>query len=76
MRTTVELPEEIYRRTERAAQERGVTVDALITDALEREFGVEPGRVPVRKRVKFPILESNQPGTLDLSDFNFDDLLT
>ena len=80
MRATVELPDAIYRRTEETAQARGLSVDKLIADLLERELE-EPS--PVRalsgettsKRVSFPLIHSNEPGTLDLSDFDFDDLL-
>lgn len=76
MRTTVELPEPVYRRTEEIAQSRGLSVDALISDVLEREFGAESS-IPAQDqpRVKFPLIISNQPGTLDLKDFDFDDLL-
>ena len=73
MQTTVELPESILRRTEQAARARRVSVDALISDVLERELAGEDSTAP--RRVSFPILSSKNPGTLDLSNFDFDDLL-
>ena len=76
MRTTVELPEGVYRRTEQMAQASGVSVDALISDVLERELGAKDySPIPTQSRVKLPIIVSNQPGTMDLNDFDFDDLL-
>jgi hypothetical protein len=73
MQTIVELPESILRRTEQAARARGVSVDALISDVLERELAKENAATP--NRVSFPIIHSKNPGTLDPSDFDFDDLL-
>jgi len=74
MRAIVELPESIYRRTEQVARTRGVSVDELISGVLERELGEEPSS-PVPKRVSFPLIRSKHPGTLDLTGFNFDNLL-
>jgi len=74
MRATVELPESVYRRTEQVARTRGLSVDELISGMLERELGEEPSS-SVPKRVSFPLIRSKHPGTLDLTGFNFDDLL-
>jgi hypothetical protein len=75
MHTSVELPESIYRRAEESARARGVSVDVLISDVLERELAGETPHRRARQRVSFPIMNSSQPETLDLDDFNFDDLL-
>lgn len=74
MQNTVELPEPIYGRTEHAARVRGISVDALISDLLERELADVPPS-PNPHHVKLPILHSKHPGTLDLSNFDFDALL-
>ena len=76
MRATVELPESVYRRMEEAARMRGLSVDELISDVLERELGAEISSPATPKYVEFPVIRSKNPGTLDLTDFNFDDLLT
>jgi len=75
MRATVELPESVYRRTEQAARARGLTVDELISGALERELGEESLVPQTSKYVTLPLIHSQNPGTLDLSNFDFDDLL-
>jgi len=75
MQNTVELPESIFRRTEEAARARGVGVDELISEMLERELANEAQPVMTPHRVSLPIIHSRNPGTLDLSNFDFDDLL-
>jgi hypothetical protein len=75
MRTTIELPESVYRKGEKVARTQGVTIEEFIVRAFERELKAEPD-VPSRtKRVTLPLIPSKEPGTLDLRDFNFDDLL-
>lgn len=76
MQTTLELPEPLFRRTEEIARSRGLSVDALISDVLEHEFGKERS-MPAQNqsRLELPLLVSSAPGTLDLKDFDFDDLL-
>jgi hypothetical protein len=75
MQTTIELPEPIYRQGEELARLRGVTVAELAIRALQREL-LAAETLPVgRKRVSLPLVSSQEPGTLDLRDFDFDDLL-
>jgi hypothetical protein len=75
MRTTIELPESVYRKGEQLARTQGVTIEEFIVRTFERELGAEPD-VPSRsRRVALPLVPSKEPGTLDLKDFNFDDLL-
>ena len=75
MRTTIELPEGIYRQAERVARMQGVTIEEFIVRAFERELGAESPPPSRPKRVTLPLIPSKEPNTLDLRDFNFDDLL-
>jgi hypothetical protein len=75
MRTTIELPESVYRKGEKVARTQGVTIEEFIVRAFERELTAEPDTPPHPKRVTLPLIPSKQPGALDLKDFNFDDLL-
>ena len=75
VRTTIELPEAVYRQSERLARTKGSSVEELIVQTLERAFAAESNLVQNSKRVKLPLVPSRQPGTLDLTDFDFDDLL-
>jgi hypothetical protein len=75
MRTTIELPESVYRKGEKVARTQGVTIEEFIIRAFERELTTEPDAPSQPKRVALPLILSKEPGTLDLKDFNFDDLL-
>lgn len=39
MKTTLDIPDELLRRAKRVALERGTSLKAVVTDALERELG-------------------------------------
>jgi len=75
MRTTIELPESDYRKGEKVARRQGFTIEEFIVRAFERELRAEPLPPSHPKRVTLPLIPSKEPGTLDLGDFNFDDLL-
>jgi hypothetical protein len=75
MRTTIELPESVYRKAEKVARTRGVTLEEFIIQTFERELKGAPDVPSHSKRVTLPLVPSEEPGTLDLKDFNFDDLL-
>jgi hypothetical protein len=75
MRTTIELPESVYRKGEKVARTQGVTIEEFIVRAFERELKAEPDVPSHPKRVTLPLIQSKEPGTLVLKDFNFDDLL-
>ena len=75
MRTTIELPDSVYRKAENVARTQGVTIEEFIVLAFERELKAEPDAPSHSKRVTLPLVPSKEPGTMDLKDFNFDDLL-
>jgi hypothetical protein len=58
MQNTVELPESIFRRTEEVARARGVGMDELISEMLERELAEEAHSAPAPHRVSLPIIHS------------------
>ena len=78
MRTTVNLP--VYQQSEMLAASRGSTVEELIVEAVAKEVNSniesEVRGMDAKRKIELPIIRSRQPGTLDLSDFSFDDLLT
>jgi hypothetical protein len=75
VRATIELPESVYRKGEKIARIQGVTIEEFILRAFERELKAEPDAPSPSRRVTLPLVPSKEPGTLDLKDFNFDDLL-
>jgi len=75
MRTVVELPDALYEEGSALAAMRGATLADLIRQALERELAGGRCDAPATATaLELPVLRSRRPGTLDLSDFNFDDL--
>jgi hypothetical protein len=75
MRTTIDLPDTLFRRAKATAALRGSTMKDLVVRALEREIQhkniSKKGSSPP---IKLPIhLKSGRK--LDLTNFDFDDLL-
>ena len=50
-------------------------MEQLIVQAIAKEVGAPDSSFTGNGEVELPILSSKRPGTLDLSDFDFDDLL-
>jgi hypothetical protein len=50
-------------------------MEELIVQALERELTVVPETAARRTRVRVLLVKSKRPGSLDLENFDFDDLL-
>ncbi len=76
MRTTIDIPDALFRRTKSLAASRGLTLKQFVINAVERE--IDPGK-PARtgkQRHPLPVLHLEPGRTLDLTDFNFDDLLS
>jgi hypothetical protein len=76
MRTTIELPESVYKRSEQLARREGFSVEQFVVRVLERELAYEPAAPPSSKKVSLPLISSKRPGSLDLANFDFDDLLS
>jgi hypothetical protein len=73
MRTTIDLPDPLFRKTKAVAALRGSSMKDLIIHAVEREVS-QPS--PVKpKRVKLPLIHLSPGKKLDLTGFDFDELL-
>jgi hypothetical protein len=78
MQTTVDLPDALYRKGVALAASRGATVEQLIIEAVAKavQGDLRPSASdPGNREVKLPLIHSKRPGTLDLSNFDFDELL-
>jgi hypothetical protein len=74
MRTTVDLPDALFRKTKATAALRGSSMKELIVRAVEREVGQAPARSKT-KRARLPVIRTWKGPKLDLTHFDFDDLL-
>lgn len=76
MRTTIDLPDTLFRKTKATAALRGSTMKELIVRAVEREVDSSLQRDQHKVRpVKFPVMVWKGKKKVDLSGFDFDDLL-
>lgn len=75
MRTTIDLPDALYRKTKAAAALRGTSMKRLIVQALEADLNASASGSGKPRRVKLPIVRSWKGRKLDLSGFDFDELL-
>jgi hypothetical protein len=73
VRTTVDLPDALFRRAKATAAVRGISLKTLVISAVERE--TQSGAPPPAKRRAFPLVHLKHSKKLDLSGFNFDDIL-
>ncbi len=74
MRTTVDLPDELFRKMKATAALRGMSLKQFLTSAVETE--ISKPRQSKRHRVKLPLIHSKNPGTLNLTNAEIEDLLT
>jgi hypothetical protein len=74
MRTTIDLPDALFRRAKATAAVRGISMKNLVITAIERETQPATPLKPAKKR-PFPTVHLKHKKALDLSGFNFDDLL-
>jgi len=79
MQTIVNLPDPLYQKTEALAASRGSTMEQFIVEAVKKEVQGDLGSGTSGsfgdREVDLPVIRSTRPGALDLSHFDFDDLL-
>jgi hypothetical protein len=66
VRTTVDIPNSIYRRLKSRAASEGRSTKELILLAVEQVLSRSPRKS--RRRVKLPLVPSKKPGTLLLDN--------
>ena len=72
MRTTVDIPDEIYRDLKMKAVEERRPVRQIILRGIQRELeGVEQRQV---QKLQLPLIRSSRPGTLHLTNEQIDEL--
>lgn len=66
MRTTVDIPEPLYRQLKAKAVTQGRSIKALILSGVQNELSVQ-GRKR-RRRVRLPLVRSKRPGSVRLEN--------
>jgi hypothetical protein len=74
MRTTVDIPDSVYRRLKTEAAHRGCSVKELVLRGVKAEL---EGGKPARKAraIKLPIIDSKRPGWLRLTNQQINEIL-
>ena len=73
MRTTVDLPDALFRQVKSVAALRGSTLKEFIQDALQQ--AVTSDRKVRRHKVRLPLIRSKHPGTLHLTNADIENHL-
>ena len=74
MRTTIDLPDPLFRELKAVAARRGTSVKTVINAAVDVEIRKE--QIKTARRVEFPLLRSSEPGTLNLTNADIENLLS
>jgi hypothetical protein len=67
MRTTIDLPDDLYKSVRTVAIEDDTTLKQMVLDGLNLVLEKRASRAPV-KRLKLPLIRSTRPGTLDIDN--------
>ena len=74
MPTKIGVPDHLLRRAEAAAALQGKSLEAFVTEALEERVGRALGRGS-RRRLRFPLVPSSRPGSVDLTSDDISGIL-
>jgi hypothetical protein len=72
VRTTIDIPDETYRKLKIKAATEDRTVREIALRAIEREL--DEGEKRHVQKLKLPLIRSSQPGTLELTNEQVDEL--
>ena len=76
MRATIELPEPVFQILRARAEQRSLSMQAVILEAIEKEIAHGPTPANVQGRVSLPLIRSGHPGSLhSLTNAEIDDIL-
>ena len=74
MRTTIDIPDAMYRRIKAQAAREGRPAKALILRAVEQTLSSKPAFTS--QRVTLPLVKSRRPGSLRLSNARIYDVIS
>jgi hypothetical protein len=68
MRTTVDIPDPLYREMKVCAASEGTTIKEIVLEGVA--IRLRAGRTPAKQdvRPKFPVIRSKNPGSLQLGE--------
>jgi hypothetical protein len=66
MRTTVDIPDSLYRALKKKAAHEGHSVKELVLRGVEMELGTKPSSSARKGRI--PVIDSDKPGSVNLDN--------
>ena len=72
MRTTIDIPDALYRGLKAKAARQGLSVKEIILKGVEKEMG---DTVTKRGQVRLPLIRAKETRKLDLTNVQIDDIL-
>ncbi len=66
MRTTIDIPDPLFRRAKAAASLAGKSLKVFVTEALETKVAASGNLGTVPTRACFPLVRSKSPGSVKL----------
>ncbi len=73
MRTTIDIPDAMYRRLKARAVAEGKPAKALILQGVEQVLA--PKRTTAGQRIQLPLIPSKRPGSLRLDNARIYDII-
>lgn len=73
MRTTIDIPDALYRRLKTRAAAEGQPAKTLILKAVERAMDAPQ---KTKRRIVIPVIHSKHPGTLKLTNAGIYELIS
>jgi len=67
MRTSVDIPEPIYRQMKVKAATEGTTIREIILEGIEMSL-LKKENLPRKSSARFPVLKSKHPGSIKLGE--------
>jgi hypothetical protein len=69
------MPDALFRRTKAMAAARGITLKEMIVAAVEREVASTKPAAKAARPPRLPVIHLEPGRVLDLTNFDFDELL-
>ena len=73
MRTTIDIPDGLYRRLKARAATEGKPAKTLILQGVERVLAASPS---TNRKIVVPVVRSKRPGSLRLDNARIDDVIS
>ena len=75
MRVTIDLPDKLHRKLKALAVKRGCSMKEVVIGALKTDVAGDLTDAVPQKRVQLPLIRLHKGRKLDLTNFDFDDLM-